>query len=126
MKKKNFLKWWEVSILASIVFAGLAYAQFAYEAITVSNSVVSLTAGTYGTLVKKAFITVEDGPIYFTTDGTIVPTTGTAEAGGVGHLVFPDKGISSQIWLDKYEIQNFKAIKAFSYMTAATIKVSYY
>jgi hypothetical protein len=114
-----------VLVFASIIFADSAHAQFAYEALTVSTGVVTLTAGTYGTNVKKALITVEDAPIYYTVDGT-APVSGTTSAGGVGHLVYPDKGTSSQIVLDKYEIQNFKAIKGLDYMPSATIKVTYW
>jgi len=115
MKIFKSLKWFEVAILAIILSAGLAFAQFAYESITVSYTVKTLTAATYGAGVRSALITVETNAIRFTLDGVQTPTSA-----GVGHLLYPGE---TRI-LDKYEIVKFKAVRASA--TDAVLKVTYY
>ena len=111
------LRRWEIGLILGImlILAGLAYAQFAYESITVSSVAKTFTAATYGLGVRKAIVTCEDNNIRFTLDGTQVPTSA-----GVGHLLY----VGQTLTLDKYEIQNFKAVRASG--TDATLKITYY
>jgi hypothetical protein len=115
--KKFSLKWWEVFILASILIAGVAYAQFAYESITVSSTAKTLTAATYGVGVNRAFITVDGNDIRYTLDSVTTPTSA-----GVGHKFLTT---SEGRWLNKYELKKFKAVRA-SGSADAVLKVTYY
>jgi hypothetical protein len=117
MKKLFSFKWWEVVILGSILMASVAFAQFAYESITVGSEVKTLTAATYGPGVQKAWITCEENDIRYTLDGTLVPTSG-----GIGHLLTKN---GPGRWLDKFEIKKFKAVRA-SYLGDGVLKVTYY
>jgi hypothetical protein len=117
MKKKSFLKWWEVLILSPIIFAGLAYGQYAYESLTVSSTVKTLTAATYGEGIQRAFITVDGNDIRYTLDGVTVPTSA-----GVGHKFLTT---SEGRWLNKYEVKKFQAVRA-SGDGDAILKVTYY
>ena len=117
MNTRKFLKWWEVLILAPIIFAGLAYGQWAYESITVSSTPKTLTAATYGAGVQRAFITVDGNDIRFTTDGVATPTSAD-----VGHKFLTT---SEGRWLNKYELKKFKAVRA-SGSADAVLKVTYY
>lgn len=116
MTRRKFLKWWEVFILASILIASVAFAQFAYEAITVSSTAKTLTAATYGA-AQKAFITVDGNDIRYTLDGVTIPTSGS-----VGHKFLTT---SEGRWLNKYELKKFKAVRASS-SADAVLKVTYY
>ncbi len=116
MKKLFNLRWWEILILSPIIFAGLAYAQFAYESITVSSTVKTLTAATYGAALK-AFVTCDGNDIRFTLDGVTTPTSA-----GVGHKFLTT---SEGKWLNKYEIKKFKCVRA-SGSADAVLKVTYY
>jgi len=116
-RRKFSLKWFEVAILASILIAGLAYGQWAYESITVSYTVKTLTAATYGAGVQRAFITVDGNDIRFTTDGVATPTSA-----GVGHKFLTT---SEGRWLNKYELKKFKAVRASS-SADAVLKITYY
>jgi hypothetical protein len=117
MNRRRFLKWWEILILSPIIFAGLAYGQWAYESITVSSTVKTLTATTYGAGVSRAFITVDGNDIRYTLDGVTTPTSA-----GVGHKFLTT---SEGRWLNKYELKKFKAVRA-SGSADAVLKVTYY
>jgi hypothetical protein len=114
MTRRKFLKWWEILILSPIILAGLAYAQWAYESITVSYTAKTLT---YSSSVRRAFIIVDGNDIRYTLDGVTVPTSG-----GTGHK-FPTT--SEGRWLNAYEVKNFKAVRASS-SADAVLKVTYY
>jgi hypothetical protein len=92
---------------------GVGYGDaFAYESITVADTAKSLTAATYTTGVKKAFITLETAQIRWRIDGT-APTS--AE----GHLLETTQSLT----LNGYsQIVLFKAIRTGS---SGTIKVTY-
>lgn len=112
------LRRWEIGLILGVlmVLAGLAYAQFSYQSITVGGSSVStLAAATYGSGVRKCLITCETNSVRFTLDGTQVPTSA-----GIGHLLYPGQALI----LDKYEIPKFKAVRASG--TNAVLKVTYY
>ena len=140
---KKILRLVEVSVLALIIFSGLAYGQnfervIGYEVLSVtSTQVKALTSETYGTSATKALVTLEGpGNVRFTLDG-IAPTTGED---GVGHLwIFNSNGVLVQnvpvLWLGPHELRGFKAIGTSPYdddvtVTAAeksaTIKVTYF
>jgi hypothetical protein len=137
---RKILRLVEVVILASVIFAALAYGQsfervIGYETLTVTAGAVKvLTAGTYGTSATKALVTLEGlGNLRYTLDGT-TPTTGGS---GVGHLwVFNSGGVFVTtvpvLWLGPNELRGFKAIATpynDSDVTAdntAVIKVTYF
>jgi hypothetical protein len=112
------LRRWEIGLILGVllVLAGLAYAQFAYESVTVSSASKALTAGTYGAGVKKALITCETNSIRFTLDGVQVPTSA-----GVGHLLYPGQPLVLE---NRYQIVKFRAVRASA--TDATLKVTYF
>lgn len=88
---------------------------FAYESITVDSTEggKTLTANTYTTKCKKAFITVETAELRFRIDGT-GPTSSE------GHLLEPGESIT----LHNYaQIVKFKAIRTGS--TSAVLKITY-
>ena len=93
------------------------YEATGYESITVADTAVSLSAGTYtqsdGSIAKKATITVETGQIRWRYDGT-APTSSE------GHLSNPTNVI---VIKGSINIQNFRAIRATS--TSGTIRVTY-
>ena len=110
------LKKWKYGLIAGILFllSGLAYAQFVYEKVTVGSTVATLTAAKYGVNVKSGFITCEDSAIRFTVDGITVPTFE-----GVGHRL----EIGQSLYLNKYQVVNFKAVRASA--TDANLRVTY-
>lgn len=112
------LKKWEYGLIAGILllFSGLAYAQYAYESITVGYPAKSLTAATYGR-ATRAYITVETTAIRYTLDGTSTPTSA-----GVGHLssIVANNPI---ILVNADEIKNFRAVRSSG--ADGTIKVTY-
>ncbi len=93
---------------------GVGYGDaFAYESITVTGTAKSLTAGTYTTDAKKAFISIESASIRWRIDGT-APTISE------GHLSY----VGQTITLNGYsQIARFSIILATA--TSATIKVTY-
>jgi hypothetical protein len=93
----------EICILIGIIllFCGLAYAFFAMEIITVSDSVKTLTAGTYGD-ANQALLTLEDASIRFTLDGVTMPNT------TMGHQMLP---LQSLKLVNNFQIRNFKCIR---------------
>lgn len=113
------LKRWEYGIVVGILIllSGLAYAQYKYESITVSDTSVGLTAATYARSTK-AFITCETASIRYTLDGVQVPSSTTA----VGHIHPATNGVPL-ILVNADEIRNFKAIRATA--TDSVIKVTY-
>lgn len=83
-----------------------------FETLTVSSSVVTLTAATYGTM-NRAFITCGAANIRFTVNGTTPTTT-------VGHILYD----SDELKLTSArEIINFQAIRDDS--TDASLACSY-
>ncbi len=97
-----------------ILLSGLSYAQFSYEKITVGQTVTSFTPATYGVNVKSGFITCEDNAIRFTVDGIMVPTSA-----GVGHRL----EVGQSLNLNKYQVVNFKAVRASA--VDANLRVTY-
>lgn len=112
------LKKWEYGLIIGtlLLLSGLAYAQYAYESITVSSTAKSLTTATYGR-ANRAFITVEGNSIRYTLDGTNTPTSA-----GVGHRR-TSADTQPLILVNTDEIKNFRAVR--SSATDATIKVTY-
>lgn len=95
--------------------AGVFFA-FAFEQLTVTNAVKTLTAATYVSGAKKAqiaFITVESADIRYTYDGT-------TPSGSVGHLAVAGTAITL---FGSHDIENFKAYRDAS--SDATISVTY-
>jgi hypothetical protein len=93
---------------------GVGYGDpFAYESITVTGTAKVLTAGTYTTDAKKAFISIESASVRWRVDGT-APTISE------GHLSYPAQTIT----LNGYaQIARFQVILATA--TSATIKITY-
>jgi len=112
------LRRWEIGLVIGIMLAlgGLAYAQFAYESVTVSHVSKALTATTYGAGARKALITCETNAIRFTLDLVNVPTSA-----GVGHLLYPGQ---PYVLENRYEIVKFRAVRASA--TDAVLKVTYF
>lgn len=95
--------------------AGIYFA-FAYEQLTVTNAVKTLTSTVYQSGDKKAqiaFITVEDADIRFTYDGSTPSATN-------GHLLRADSVLTLY---GTHDIENFKAFRAAG--TDAEINVTY-
>jgi hypothetical protein len=113
------LKIWEWLIIVGVIISlfGLAYALD--EALTVSSTAVTLTAGNYVN-ARAAIIAVEGNDIRFTLDGVSVPTSGTA---GVGIKLYKDV-IYCNILTSNAKIKNFKAVRE-SATADATIHISY-
>lgn len=92
---------------------------FAHESVTVDNTAggVGLTVATYKPTSQSpatvAFITVEDGPIRYTYDGTAPTTT-------LGHRA---KDGTALVLKGQHQMDNFKAIRTGS--TDGTLRVSY-
>lgn len=112
------LRKWEIGLVVwfLLILGGIAYAQFAYESVTVSSVSKGLTATTYGPGVKKALITCETNSIRFTLDLVNVPTSA-----GVGHLLYPGQPLVLE---NRYEIVKFRAVRASA--TDAVLKVTYF
>lgn len=107
----------EICILIGIIllFCGLAYGFFAMETITVSNSVKTLTAGTYGD-ANQAFMTLEDATIRFTLDGITMPNT------TMGHQMLPSQSLKLT---NNFQIKNFKCIREASTDGKLTVTYEY-
>lgn len=82
--------------VASIAFAG------GYQALTVANTSIGLTAATYGR-ARSALCRLETGPIRYTIDGTTVPTA------DVGIPVYPGEWI---ILESADQIKNFRGFRS--------------
>ena len=94
-----------------VIITGLA--PFAYESITVANSAIGLTSGTYSD-ATRAEMTLETAQIRFRMDGTN-PTSSE------GHLV----EVGDTITLDSAaQIADFLAIRTGS--TSGVLKVTYF
>ena len=94
-----------------VIITGLA--PFAYESITVANSAIGLTSGTYSD-ATRAEMTLETAQIRFRMDGTN-PTSSE------GHLV----EVGDTITLDSAaQIADFLAIRTDS--TSGVLKVTYF
>lgn len=91
---------------------------FAYESVTVSNAVVTLTAATHtptgAASARLAIITVEDQSLRYTYDGTV------PDASAVGHQAKADTTIALA---GINNIRRFKAIRVSG--TDSKIKVTY-
>jgi len=111
------LKRWEYALIAGILLClcTLAYAFYAYEAVTVSYISKALTTTTYGR-ATKAFMTLETNNIYWTIDGVTIPTSA-----GVGHKLEVGQNLTLY---NQDEIRNFRAVR--SSATDAALKVTYW
>ncbi len=91
-----------VTSLIFLVLLSFSLAYAADESITVSSTVVTLTAGNYGTFTN-ALIYVETNPIRFTLDGSTPPV-----ASGVGIRL----EVGQNLYLPNGRlISNFRAIR---------------
>ncbi len=104
--------------------ASRALVAFDYETVTVSSSVVGLTAGkiqpTSGRAALGAALTVEGGNIRYRLDG------GNPVAGSAGHLGYDASVAPGQaIWLYGTEnLRNFRAVREGA--SDAALRVTYY
>ena len=94
------------------MIAGLFIA-FAFEKLSVTGSVTSLTASKYGANVKRAVITVETAQLRYKYNGDD-PTASE------GHVSQPQDIITIR---GTQNIQNFRAIRTGS--TSATLHITY-
>ncbi len=94
------------------MIAGL-FTAFAFEKLSVTNSVTSLTASKYGDKVKRAVITVETAQIRYKYNGDDPTTT-------EGHISQPQDVITIR---GTQNIQNFRAIRTGS--TSANLHITY-
>lgn len=94
------------------MIAGL-FTAYAFETITVSNAVKTLTASKYGDSVKRAVITIQNAQLRYNYNGSTPTAT-------VGHAVNPFDVI---VLIGTSNIQNFKAIRKGT--TDSVISVTY-
>ena len=94
-----------------VIITGLA--PFAYESITVANSAIGLTSGTYSD-ATRAEMTLETAQIRYRLDGTN-PTSSEGHPVEVGDLIILNSAA---------QIAGFKAIRTGS--TSGVLKVTYF
>lgn len=100
--------------LIFLVTVGIAYAAVKYEAITVADTAIGLTAANIKADTTRVYCTLETAQIRFRTDGT-APTSTT------GHLL--ESGAALELY-SYDDIVKFKAIRTGA--TSGALKCSYW